>query len=150
MTLPSLGEMKPLEGKLKAMARQRRRRRRPPEPPPPPTGPTQAPIGFAVVAVLLLLITAGLYSTFCRAAPGSHLRLTWSELDGETKRLSCHLESQGRLALADEMPGLDLLRRLAASCDGHFTVTPGAKCTKSSGISAPCGSTIGCLNMSSK
>ena len=58
MTLPSLGEMKPLEGELKAMARQRRRRRRPPEPPPPPTGPTQAPVGFAVVAVLLLLITA--------------------------------------------------------------------------------------------
>ena len=58
MTLPSLGEMKPLEGELKAMARQRRRRRRPPEPPPPPTGPTQAPVGFAVLAVLLLLLTA--------------------------------------------------------------------------------------------
>lgn len=58
MTLPSLGEMKPLEGELKAMARQRRRRRGPPEPPPPPTGPTQAPLGFAVVAIVLLLLTA--------------------------------------------------------------------------------------------
>ena len=74
-----------------------------------------------------LLITAGLYSTFCRAAPGSQLRLTWSELDGETKRLSCHLEGSGRPALTDEMPGADLLRRLAASCDGHFTVAPGER-----------------------
>jgi hypothetical protein len=57
MTLPSLGEMQPLEGEFKAMARSRRRRRLPEEPPPPPTGPTQAPLGFAVVAIALLLIT---------------------------------------------------------------------------------------------
>lgn len=57
MTLPSLGEMQPLEGEFKAMARSRRRRRLPEEPPPPPTGPTQAPLGFALVAIALLLIT---------------------------------------------------------------------------------------------
>ena len=57
MTLPSLGEMQPLEGEFKAMARSRRLRRLPEEPPPPPTGPTQAPLGFAVVAIALLLIT---------------------------------------------------------------------------------------------
>jgi hypothetical protein len=57
MTLPSLGEMQPLEGDFKAMARSRRRRGRPEEPPPPPTGPTRAPLGFALVAIALLLIT---------------------------------------------------------------------------------------------
>ena len=56
MTLPSLGEMQPLEGQVTAMAR--RRRRLPPPPPAPPTGPTTAPWGFALVAVVLLLITA--------------------------------------------------------------------------------------------
>ena len=56
MTLPSLGEMQPLEGRVTAMAR--RRRRLPPPPPAPPTGPTRAPWGFALVAVVLLLITA--------------------------------------------------------------------------------------------
>lgn len=58
MTLPSLGEMQPLEGELKAMARQRRRRRQPPEPPAPPTGPTQAPLGFAVLVIILLGLSA--------------------------------------------------------------------------------------------
>lgn len=56
MTLPSLGEVQPLEGRVTAMAR--RRRRLPPPPPAPPTGPTTAPWGFALVAVVLLLITA--------------------------------------------------------------------------------------------
>ena len=58
MTLPSLGDMQPLEGEFKAMARSRRRRRQPEEPPPPPTGPTRAPLGFALVAIALLLLTA--------------------------------------------------------------------------------------------
>jgi hypothetical protein len=58
MTLPSLGEMQPLEGEFKAMARSRRRRRQSDEPPPPPTGPTRAPLGFAVLAIVLLLLTA--------------------------------------------------------------------------------------------
>lgn len=57
MTLPSLGEMQPLEGEFKAMARSRRRRAQPPDPPPPPTGPTRAPLGFALVAIALLLLT---------------------------------------------------------------------------------------------
>ncbi|MEN9860178.1 MAG: hypothetical protein RLZZ515_660 [Cyanobacteriota bacterium] len=57
MTLPPLGEVQPLEGQVQAMAR-RRRRQLPPPPPAPPTGPTTAPLGFAVVALVLLLITA--------------------------------------------------------------------------------------------
>ena len=56
MTLPSLGEVQPLEGQVQAMAR--RRRRLPPPPPAPPTGPTTTPWGFALVALVLLLITA--------------------------------------------------------------------------------------------
>lgn len=55
MTLPSLAEVKPLEGQFTGTAR--RRRRTPPPPPPPPTGPTSAPWGFALVAIALLLIT---------------------------------------------------------------------------------------------
>jgi hypothetical protein len=58
MTLPNLAEMQPLEGQYKAMARSRRRRQAPPPPPAPPTGPTKAPLGFAVVALVVLLITA--------------------------------------------------------------------------------------------
>ncbi|MFZ9167522.1 DUF3153 domain-containing protein [Vulcanococcus sp.] len=58
MTLPTLGEMQPLEGELKAMVRQRRRRAKPPAPPPPPTGPTQAPLGFGLLVVILLVLTA--------------------------------------------------------------------------------------------
>jgi hypothetical protein len=57
MVLPSLGEMQPLEGEFKAMARSRRRRRQPEQPASPPTGPTPAPVGFALVAIALLLIT---------------------------------------------------------------------------------------------
>jgi len=58
MTLPSLGEMEPLEGQVRALARRGRRRRLPEPPPPPPTGATKAPLGFAVVVLLLLLLTA--------------------------------------------------------------------------------------------
>ena len=58
MTLPSLGEMEPLEGQVRAMARRGRRRRLPEPPPPPPTGATRAPLGFAVVVLVLLLLTA--------------------------------------------------------------------------------------------
>jgi len=55
MTLPTLSEMKPLEGQVQSLAR--RRRRLPPPPPAPPTGPTSAPLGFALVAIVLLLVT---------------------------------------------------------------------------------------------
>ena len=58
MTLPSLGEREPLEGQVRAMARRGRRRRLPEPPPPPPTGATRAPLGFAVLVVVLLLLTA--------------------------------------------------------------------------------------------
>jgi len=57
MTLPSLGEMEPLEGQVQAMAR-RGRRRLPEPPPPPPTGATRAPLGFALLVLVLLALMA--------------------------------------------------------------------------------------------
>ena len=60
LTLPDLGAAAPLEGLVGAAGR--RRRDDPPPPPPPPVGPTRAPLGFAaLVAVLLVvLLLAGL------------------------------------------------------------------------------------------
>lgn len=57
LTLPPLGEAPPLEGRVKALAR---RRPRPQEelPPPPPVGPTRAPLGFALVVLLVLALLA--------------------------------------------------------------------------------------------
>jgi hypothetical protein len=60
LTLPDLGAAAPLEG-LGGVAG-RRRRDDPPPPPPPPVGPTRAPLGFAALAAVLLvvLLLAGL------------------------------------------------------------------------------------------
>ena len=52
--LPQLGQMPSLEGLAKGGA-SRRRRRQPAPPPPPPVGPTRSPLGFAALAVALLL-----------------------------------------------------------------------------------------------
>ena len=133
MTLPSLGEMQPLEGEFKAMARSRRRRRQPEEPPPPPTGPTRAPLGFALLAIALLAITVllggcvQLETTLRLPAPGrvqfSHTSLSstgemlpwqnrWAEaLSGSALRLS---SDHGRMTFTSPVlpvpQGLELLR----------------------------------------
>ena len=60
MTLPSLGEMEPLEGQVRAMARRGRRRRLPEPPPPPPPGATRAPVGVAVVVGVALEVSLSL------------------------------------------------------------------------------------------
>ena len=52
--LPQLGSMPSLEGIAKGSA-VRRRRRQPAPPPPPPVGRTRSPVGFALVALALLL-----------------------------------------------------------------------------------------------
>ncbi|WP_225867515.1 DUF3153 domain-containing protein [Cyanobium sp. NIES-981] len=57
LTLPDLGEAEPVAGRLQQLASRRRRQRRPPPPPPPPVGPTRPPLGFAAVALALLLLT---------------------------------------------------------------------------------------------
>ncbi|MCX5940528.1 MAG: DUF3153 domain-containing protein [Cyanobium sp. LacPavin_0818_WC50_MAG_67_9] len=57
ITLPDLGTAEAMGGQMQQLARQRRRSSKPPPPPPPPVGPTQAPIGFAVLAIVLLLLT---------------------------------------------------------------------------------------------
>jgi len=54
ITLPDLGAAEAMGGQLQQLARQRRSSK---PPPPPPVGPTQAPIGFAVLAIVLLLLT---------------------------------------------------------------------------------------------
>ena len=56
ITLPDLGAAEAMGGQMQQLARQRRSSK-PPPPPPPPVGPTQAPIGFAVLAIVLLLLT---------------------------------------------------------------------------------------------
>ena len=52
--LPPLGEMPSLEGMARGSLA-RRRRLKPAPPPPPPVGRTRSPVGFAVVALALLL-----------------------------------------------------------------------------------------------
>ena len=91
MTLPSLGEMQSLEGDFKAMAR-RRRRDKPAPAPPPPTGPTQAPWGFALVAVVLLALTALLggcvqLETSLRFPAPGRLQLSQSSLSATSRPL---------------------------------------------------------------
>ncbi|MDA1246701.1 MAG: DUF3153 domain-containing protein [Cyanobacteria bacterium] len=56
ITLPDLGSAEAVGGQMQQLARGRRSIKPPPTPPP-PVGPTRAPIGFAVLAVLLLLVT---------------------------------------------------------------------------------------------
>jgi hypothetical protein len=57
LTLPELGETEAIEEPLRQLVRRRPSRRGPPPPPPPPVGPTRAPVGFAVLALGLLLLS---------------------------------------------------------------------------------------------
>lgn len=56
ITLPDLGAAEAMGGQMQQLARSRRSNK-PPPPPPPPVGPTRAPVGFALLAVMLLLLT---------------------------------------------------------------------------------------------
>lgn len=58
LTLPALGEVESLQGRLAPRGTARRRRQDPEAPPPPPVGPTRGPWGFAVVLSVLLLLAA--------------------------------------------------------------------------------------------
>ncbi|KAF0652515.1 hypothetical protein L107_12641 [Cyanobium sp. Copco_Reservoir_LC18] len=58
LTLPDLAGTTPLEGVGGGVSR--RSRRRPEPPPPPPVGPTRAPVGFALVVAVVLLLLATL------------------------------------------------------------------------------------------
>jgi len=55
ITLPELSDAEALQGRLRQLAN-RRRAATPPAPPPPPVGPTRAPIGFALVVAVLMLV----------------------------------------------------------------------------------------------
>lgn len=56
ITLPDLGSAQAMGGQMQQLARSRRSNK-PPPPPPPPVGPTRAPVGFALLAMVLLLLT---------------------------------------------------------------------------------------------
>ncbi|MBE9174044.1 DUF3153 domain-containing protein [Cyanobium sp. LEGE 06143] len=56
ITLPELGEAESVTGRLQQVARSRRAQR-PPPPPAPPVGPTRAPLGFAALVLVLLLLS---------------------------------------------------------------------------------------------
>ncbi|MCP9881907.1 DUF3153 domain-containing protein [Cyanobium sp. Alchichica 3B3-8F6] len=56
ITLPDLGSAQAMGSQMQQLARSRRANK-PPPPPPPPVGPTRAPVGFALLAVVLLLLT---------------------------------------------------------------------------------------------
>jgi hypothetical protein len=58
LTLPDLGDTSPIEGLGPGASR--RSRPRPEPPPPPPVGPTRAPVGFAVLVSVVVLLLAGL------------------------------------------------------------------------------------------
>jgi hypothetical protein len=58
LTLPTLAEAPPLEGRMQPGAGRRRRSAGPESPPPPPVGPTRPPIGFALVVMVVLAALA--------------------------------------------------------------------------------------------
>jgi len=55
ITLPDLGSAEAMGSQMQQLARSRRPNK--PPPPPPPVGPTRAPVGFALLALVLLLLT---------------------------------------------------------------------------------------------
>jgi hypothetical protein len=108
ITLPDLPVSGSLES-LGATARKLRRSRKADEPPPPPVGPTRAPLGFAglVVVALLLLLLASLLGgcvemrTDLRFAGPGRLQITHQLRSGAgpampwQRRLSFSLEREG-------------------------------------------------------
>ena len=105
LTLPDLAGTEAAMGSQLGTLR-RRRRPRPAGPPPPPVGPTRAPVGFALV--VLVLIALGLLLGGCGAAhtelhfagPGrlqlsEHLQLEGPAPAPWQRRLSTDLQRQG-------------------------------------------------------
>lgn len=109
LTLPDLTGTTPLEGVGAAVSR--RSRRRPEPPPPPPVGPTRAPVGFAVVvAVVLLLLTSLL---------GGCMEV----------RTELRFEGPGRLQVSHQLrsnggPESPWQRRFVAALGGHEPQIP--------------------------
>ena len=95
LTLPPLSGTEPLEGR--PLAPRRRRANGPPPPPPPPVGPTRAPLGFALlvsVLVLLALVLGGcadLQAELHFRGPG---RLQLVEVLGRSDRQSAPWQQQ--------------------------------------------------------
>ncbi|MDM7953303.1 MAG: DUF3153 domain-containing protein [Cyanobium sp. CZS 25K] len=109
LTLPDLAGTTPLEGVGGGVSR--RSRRRPEPPPPPPVGPTRAPVGFAVVVAVVLLLLAGLL--------GGCMEV----------RTELRFEGPGRLQLSHQLrsnggPQSPWQRRFVAALEGRAPPIP--------------------------
>ncbi len=110
LTLPDLASGTPLESVGRPAGR-RSRPEEPPPPPPPPVGPTRAPLGFAALTALLLvvLLLAGLLGGCVQVRSDLHF-----EAPGRLQ-VSHRLRSAGGLStpwqrhLADDLSGLGFL-----------------------------------------
>lgn len=104
LTLPDLTGTTPLEGVGDGVSR--RSRRRPEPPPPPPVGPTRAPVGFAVVVAVVLLLLASLL--------GGCMEV----------RTELRFDGPGRLQVSHQLrsnagPESPWQRRFVAALEGH-------------------------------
>jgi hypothetical protein len=109
LTLPDLAGTAPIEGSGAGWSR--RSRRRPDPPPPPPVGPTRAPLGFAVLVAVVLLVLAMLLG-------GCMEVRTDLRFEGPGRlQLSHHLRSGG----GSESPWQ---RRFSAALEGRLPEIP--------------------------
>jgi hypothetical protein len=109
LTLPDLAGTTPIEGIGAGVGR--RSRRGPEPPPPPPVGPTRAPVGFALVVAVVLLLLAALL--------GGCMEV----------RTELRFEGPGRLQVSHQLrsdSGTDSpwQRRFVAALDGHAEGIP--------------------------
>jgi hypothetical protein len=109
LTLPDLAGTTPLEGVGAGVTG--RSRRLPEPPPPPPVGPTRAPVGFAVVVAVVLLLLASLL--------GGCMEV----------RTELHFEGPGRLQVSHQLrspagPQSPWQRRFVAALEGHEPQIP--------------------------
>ncbi|MCP9832895.1 MULTISPECIES: DUF3153 domain-containing protein [unclassified Cyanobium] len=109
LTLPDLAGTTPLEGVGGGVSR--RSRRRPEPPPPPPVGPTRAPVGFALVVAVVLLLLASLL--------GGCMEV----------RTELRFEGPGRLQVSHQLrssggPPSPWQKRFVAALEGHEPQIP--------------------------
>lgn len=129
LTLPSLGSLEVTPPGLQTVAARRRRRKEEEEqPPPPPVGRTRAPIGFAVVVTLVLILLTTLLGGCIRIsadvafpAPG---RLQISEQVSSRSGLLLPWQRQLSATLAEKLgtPGLRPVEPGADAPPGSLTL----------------------------
>ncbi|MEB3200064.1 MAG: DUF3153 domain-containing protein [Synechococcaceae cyanobacterium] len=116
LTLPDLAGGRPLE-QLRGSGPRGRGSSKPPPPPPPPVGPTRAPLGFAAISLLLVLLV------LLAAALGGCMEV----------RSAVHFDGPGRLQVSHQLRHdsgtiTPWQRRLASRLQGAgFTASTGAE-----------------------